>query len=132
VKTNVKLAFLSAGTAETSYLSTARSYHNFLQQNQISPLYLQVEEGLNHEPKNWNRQLYNFAQRIFKSDGTQLIRPLSRKSTLSYAGIDKGLMGSRFLVSRDGGAEGIAIFGVDGRLVMQRPAALLAETSAQP
>jgi enterochelin esterase-like enzyme len=74
VKTNVKLAFLAAGTAESGYLNTARSYHNFLNQNGISPLYLQVEEGLNHEPKNWNRQLYNFAQRIFKGSTTEVIQ----------------------------------------------------------
>lgn len=131
VKNNVKLAFLSAGTAESGYLNTARTYHNFLQTNQISPLFLQVEEGLNHEPKNWNRQLYNFAQRIFIADPSELIRPLSRKSTLSYAGIEDGLMGSRFLVSRDGGAKGISIFSLDGRAVMQRPA-LLSGPTAQP
>ena len=132
VKTNVKLAFLSAGTSESGYLNTARSYHNFLQTNQISPLFLQVEEGLGHEPKNWNRQLYNFAQRIFQGTTTELIRPLSKKSTLSYAGIDAGLTGSRFLVSRDGGAAGIAIFGLDGKAVMQRPAALLSAPTSKP
>lgn len=74
VKANVKLAFLAAGTNESGYLTTARNYHNFLNQNSISPLFLQVEEGLGHEPKNWNHQLYNFAQRIFKMEATQVLQ----------------------------------------------------------
>jgi enterochelin esterase-like enzyme len=131
VKTNVKLAFLAAGTAESGYLSTARNYHNFLQTNGISPLYLQVEEGLNHEPKNWNRQLYNFAQRIFKGEGTYVLMPHSRKTALSYARAGEGRTASRFLVGRDGGAAGIAIFSLDGRTVTQRPTALLSGPTAQ-
>ncbi len=87
VKANIKLAFLAAGTAEaTPYLSNARAYHTFLQTNGISPLYLQVEEGLAHEPKNWNRQLYNFAQRIFKAGptGIQLQMPKDRSANRAF------------------------------------------------
>jgi len=132
VKANVKLAFLSAGTNESGYLNTARSYHNFLQTNGISPLFLQVEEGLGHEPKNWNRQLYNFAQRIFKGNPTHVMRPAAKETALTYARAGEGWTATRFLVSRDGGPAGIAIFSLDGRAVMQRPAALLSGPAAQP
>ena len=66
VKSNVHLNYLAAGTAESMYLNNARNYHNYLQQNGVGNLYLQVEQGLNHERENWNRQLHNFAQRLFK------------------------------------------------------------------
>ena len=69
VKTNIHLNFLAAGTGggtEPQCLSTARTYHTYLDQNGVSNLYLQVEQGLGHERENWNRQLHNFAQRIFK------------------------------------------------------------------
>lgn len=112
VKANIKLAFLSAGTVESSYLSTARSYHNFLQTNSISPLYLQVEEGLNHEPKNWNRQLYNFAQRIFKGT-TPVIQsmPKSNAKNLLHA------RDSQRLVVRLDETGVMNIFSLDGKAV---------------
>jgi enterochelin esterase-like enzyme len=69
VKANVHLNFLAAGTGggtEPQCLNTARTYHTYLDQNGVSNLYLQVEQGVGHERENWNRQLYNFAQRIFK------------------------------------------------------------------
>ncbi len=72
VKSNVHLNFLAAGSSETMYLNTARTYHNYLQQNGVSNLYLQIEQGLNHERENWNRQLHNFAQRIFKGMNSSL------------------------------------------------------------
>lgn len=72
VKNNVHLNFLAAGTNETMYLNTATSYHNYLAQNGVDNLYLQIEQGLNHEPENWNRQLHNFAQRIFTGTSPRL------------------------------------------------------------
>jgi enterochelin esterase-like enzyme len=81
VKANIKLAYLAAGTSEQNpYLTNARAYHTFLQTNGVSPLYLQVEDGLAHEPKNWNRQLYNFAQRIFKGTTTGIIQMPKERS----------------------------------------------------
>ncbi len=100
IKANVKLNFLAAGTTETSYLSTARSYHNFLNQNGITPLFLQVEEGLNHERENWNRQLHNFAQRIFKGGGTGIV--ISPKT-------DKMKISSRLVFDRLGGTSTILV-----------------------
>jgi hypothetical protein len=70
VKANVHLNYLAAGTGaagnEVDYQNRARTYHNYLQQNGVTNLYFQVEVGPGHERENWNRQLYNFAQRIFK------------------------------------------------------------------
>jgi enterochelin esterase-like enzyme len=132
VKANIRLNFLAGGTVETMFLNTARTYHNWLNTNGVKNLYLQVEEGQDHVSENWNRQLHNFAQRIFTVDPTQVIRPVSRKASLSYAHTGEGQTASRFLVSRDGGAAGISIFSLDGRVVMERPAALLSGSTAQP
>jgi enterochelin esterase-like enzyme len=74
VKENVHLAYFGAGTAESMYLNNARNYHNYLKQNGVSPLYLQIEQGLNHERNNWNRQLHQFAQRIFQGI-TKTVKP---------------------------------------------------------
>ncbi len=114
VKTNVKLAYLAAGTGEQNpYLTNARNYHNFLQTNGVTPLYLQVEDVLGHEPKNWNRQLHHFAQRIFKGSPTEIIQ--APKKTVAKAG-DGRIVSSRFLVSR-AGADGasLSIFTLDGK-----------------
>jgi enterochelin esterase-like enzyme len=115
VKSNVKLAFLSAGTVETGYLNTARSYHTFLQQNGISPLYLQVEQGLNHEPKNWNRQLYNFAQRIFKGSVTDIMQlPKSRVSGRTSLKVQAPSQATQILF----GEGQMGIISIDGRSIV--------------
>jgi enterochelin esterase-like enzyme len=66
VKANVRMAYFGAGTGESGYLNTARTYHNYLNQNGVTPLYLNIVDNLGHERDNWNRQLHQFAQRIFK------------------------------------------------------------------
>lgn len=67
VKNNVHLNYIAVGTSEDAiFQNQARNYHNYLNQNGVSPLYLQWEQGLGHERNNWNRQLYHFAQRLFK------------------------------------------------------------------
>jgi enterochelin esterase-like enzyme len=81
VKANIKLNFLAAGTAESGYLNTARNYHNYLNQNGVTNLYLQVEQGLNHERENWNRQLHNFAQRIFKGVVVDINHQIQKKES---------------------------------------------------
>lgn len=132
VKANVRLNFLAAGTDEENpFLNTARTYHNWLNSNGVQNLFLQVEQGQGHSNENWNRQLHNFAQRIFTVEPSHVIRPTFRKSAVSYAGVGKGHTRNRFQVSREGSAEGIAIFSLDGRAVMQRPATLLSRTKPQ-
>jgi enterochelin esterase-like enzyme len=128
VKANVKLNFLAAGTAESGYLNTARNYHNFLNQNGVANLYLQVEQGLNHEPKNWNRQLYNFAQRIFK--GTPTAVAFAPRKAADPSG--NGAASSRFLVSRRGEGMSLRLFTLDGRTVPARGPALLSGAPAVP
>lgn len=66
VKANVHLAYFGAGTNEQDYLGRARTYHDYLNQNGVKPLYLNVVSNLGHERDNWDRQLHQFAQRIFK------------------------------------------------------------------
>lgn len=128
VKTNVKFNFLAGGTSEADYLSRARTYHNWLNTNGITTnLYLQVEQGLGHEPRNWNRQLHNFAQRIFKGVPTEIIQ--APKKTVAKGG-DGRIVTSRFLVSR-GGTDGVSlsIFTLDGKA--QPASALLPSLPAQ-
>lgn len=66
VKANVHLAYFGAGTNEQVYLNRARTYHNYLNQNGVTPLYFNIVSNLGHERNNWNQLLHQFAQRIFK------------------------------------------------------------------
>ncbi len=79
VKKNVHLNFMAAGTGESMFLNTARNYHDFLEENGVENLYLQVEQGLGHERENWNRQLHNFAQRIFTN-----MEEVSAKASINF------------------------------------------------
>jgi enterochelin esterase-like enzyme len=65
VKQKMKSIFISAGTAEQSYLTTAEGYASFMEDNDIEHVF-QVEPNLNHDFTNWKRGLYNFSQRIFE------------------------------------------------------------------
>jgi len=101
VKANVHLAYFGAGSTETSYLNTARNYHNYLNQNGVTPLYLNIADGLNHERNNWNRQLHHFAQRIFKGlTPVAEAEPIRMVPTLNHQTGDN-----------------VAIFDLSGRLV---------------
>jgi enterochelin esterase-like enzyme len=128
VKANVKLNFLAAGTVETMFLNTARNYHNYLDQNGVANLYLQVEQGQDHAPENWNRQLHNFAQRIFKGTPTAVV--MAPKDAVDRAG--NGAASSRFLVSRRGEGMSVRLFTLDGRAVPSRVPALLPGAPALP
>jgi enterochelin esterase-like enzyme len=102
VKANIHLNFLAAGTAESMFLTTARTYHDYLNQNGVKNLYLQVEQGLNHEPENWNRQLYNFAQRIFQGITTNVAQPEHNKLVpVAKASVST----QKMLISRNSGAD---------------------------
>ncbi len=88
VKENIHFNFLAAGTNEENpFLSTARAYHNYLDQNGVENLILQVEPGLGHELQNWNIQLHNFAQRIFTNmeveDTTTFVQLPSERNEIS-------------------------------------------------
>jgi enterochelin esterase-like enzyme len=127
VKTNIHLNILAAGTAsgDAQCLSTARTYHNYLDQNGVSNLYLQVEQGLGHERENWNRQLHNFAQRIFKGfTGIKQCAPIKMVTagdrTTILIGNGLGLTASTVHIIRAGtGFSRQRIFALDGRLILQ-------------
>lgn len=120
VKANIKLHFLAAGTAETGYLNTARTYHDFLARNGVAPLFLQVEQGLNHEKENWNRQLHNFAQRLFKNAGTGItISPRAGVSRTHSRILFPVLRASAAVFS--GGPRGNRQFILDGRNISLLP-----------
>ena len=131
VKENVNLAYFGAGTAESMYLNTARTYHDYLDQNGVSPLYLQIEQGLNHERNNWNRQLHQFAQRIFqgitkvaqpelaKMEPTQLA-PLSiQKMVVVRNGFNMAPWGMQVVRNRAGSSTP-QIFSLNGRALPGR------------
>lgn len=120
VKANIRLNLMTAGTSEPTFLNIARTYHNYLNANGVTNLFLQVEQGLGHERENWNRQLHNFAQRIFKVAPRQAIQQSFATSILSPALPGEGQAASPFLIR------------LDGRTVMQRPAAPLSGSTVQP
>jgi enterochelin esterase-like enzyme len=63
----VNFCFVSSGTNEASqgYGDRASSHHNFWNTNNITPHMYTIEPGVAHEQANWNRNLYNFAQKLF-------------------------------------------------------------------
>ena len=103
VKANIHLNYLAAGTGsgDAGYLNTARTYHNYLNQNGVKNLYLQSEAGLNHEPENWNRQLYNFAQRAFQG-----VSAISQSESFKIVPIAKATISTqKLLISKNSGAD---------------------------
>jgi len=128
VKANVRLAYFGAGTAESSYLSTARTYHNYLNQNGVSPLYLNIVDNLGHERNNWNRQLHQFAQRIFKGvtavarmEPVTTASPSDRQAVLVLNGYSPTPW-SMSVVRIGAGVTKPQVFTLDGRMI----------TTAQP
>jgi enterochelin esterase-like enzyme len=123
VKANVRLAYFGAGTAEASYLNTARTYHNYLNQNGVTPLYLNIVDNLGHERNNWNRQLHQFAQRIFK--GTTGIAQLEPVKMVSVSDRQVTLIRNGYsltpwsinVVRTGTGFSTPQIFSLDGRLL---------------
>lgn len=66
VKEKVHLNYFSGGTGEADFLARAKRFHDYLEDNGVTKVILQTEQGLGHEPESWNRNLHHFAQRIFK------------------------------------------------------------------
>lgn len=67
VKENVKLIFISCGSAD-GLIGNSNNYHDFLDENNIDHIY-QIEPNEGHTKTVWNRSFYNFAQRIFLDGG---------------------------------------------------------------
>lgn len=123
VRAAVKFSFISCGTTD-GLLNTSVNYHNFLDQNNITPHMYQLEQGQGHTPLVWNRSLYNFAKRIFKSapTGIRLAAPETGKRPLAFARAGEGASASRVLVSRPGASGGMDLFFIDGRNAPSRAA----------
>jgi enterochelin esterase-like enzyme len=128
VITNVHLNFMAAGTAsgDAQCLNTARTYHDYLDNKGVSNLYLQVEQGLGHERENWNRQLHNFAKRIFKgitgtgrSQPTRLVTAATgnRTTIQVYNGLSGLMPSTGKSVHTETGSAVPHIFTLDGRCI---------------
>lgn len=118
VKADLKLIYIGRGDGPSEIKPASDQYHQFLDQNNITHIY-QLEAGLNHEKRTWDRCFYNYAQRIFTGSGTGIgpIRPLAKASTarLLFAG-GQGAM--TILAARP---DGKGVVTLDGKAV---PAAL--------
>ena len=126
----VNFCFVSSGTDEAAagYGTRAASWHDNWHTNNIAPHMYTIEPGVGHVRANWNRNLYNFAQRIFTNAPTGItIRPLAenKRSQVGLSSVRPG----QFII--DGWKEN-GIFNLNGRAVMQRPATLLSGPTAQP
>ena len=78
---NVHLSWFSVGASD-GLKNNTDNYHNFFDQNNITPHVYQVEPApLAHEKEVWNRSLYNFAQRIFMNQ-TPVIRPIRERAAV--------------------------------------------------
>jgi enterochelin esterase-like enzyme len=84
VKSKVKLIFIACGDAD-GLLSNSKMYHDFLDQNSVTHMY-QLEAGQGHTATVWNRSLYNFAQRIFTEEATDI--RIAAKPSQQAAGLD--------------------------------------------
>jgi enterochelin esterase-like enzyme len=82
VKRDVKLIFISCGTAD-NLINNTNMYHNFFDQNNIPHIY-QLEQGQGHTAEVWNRSLYNFAQRIFL-ETTPAMQVVSKTKSVKIA-----------------------------------------------
>lgn len=70
LKRDVKFIFISCGTND-NLISNSQRWHDYLDQNNVEHMY-QLEQGEGHTSTVWNRSLYNFAQRIFPDEVTDV------------------------------------------------------------
>jgi hypothetical protein len=123
-KQNAKYVYMSYGSTD-GLVNNGQKYHTFLDQNNITHVW-QLEQGLGHEKRVWDRSFYNFTQKIFTGSGTGIqIKPLGKGER---AGIlfGKGAMGStsKILVALP---DGKGMITLDGRSVPGSSAASLFE-----
>lgn len=113
VKQDVKVIYIGRGDANGEITAGSDQYHKFLDDNNITHIY-QIEHGLAHEKRTWDRSFYNFAQRIFQGTSTGIV--ISAKSEDAGAKVLFGRAASgaaiRTLVVRPGGN---GVFSLDGR-----------------
>ncbi len=114
VKQDVKVIYIGRGDANGEITAGSDQYHNFLDQNNITHIY-QIEKGLAHEKRTWDRCFYNFAQRIFTGSATDIrhLEPLAKMSSARLLfGSGKGAM--TILAARP---DGKGVVTLDGKSV---------------
>jgi len=121
IKQNLKFIYLSYGSTD-GLVNNGKKYHDFLDQNNVTHVW-QIEAGLGHEKRVWDRSFYNFAQKIFLGSATGIaIRPVA-KSTRAEVLFGRSPMGaSKILIARPDG-KGVVTF--DGRALPASPEASL-------
>ncbi len=129
VKEVVNLNYYAAGTNEVNpYLNNSRAYHKFMTDNGVTKVILQVESGLQHERENWDRQLYHFAQRLFKFEAVGVAdkgKIQNRTTTWAGKGLGFSPSASQMLV-KGNSAGNAAIYSMDGKKLADFPTARLA------
>lgn len=93
IKQNLKVIYISYGSTD-GLINNGQNYHNFLDQNNVTHIW-QIEAGLGHEKRAWDRSFYNFAQRIFTGSSTDIRRlePLAKAAPVRLLfGGDRGAM----------------------------------------
>jgi len=122
IKKNVKFIYMSYGSTD-GLVTNGQKYHDFLDQNNVTHVW-QIEAGLGHEKRAWDRSFYNFAQKIFLGSTTGIeIRPLAQSTRASVL-LGRGTMGtaSQILVARPNGKGFLTL---DGRALPSAPEASL-------
>ena len=119
---SLKFIFIGRGDGPTEIKQSSDDYHAYLDKNNIPHMY-QLEAGLNHEKRTWDRCFYNFAQRIFTASATGIeIRPLAQgaRAAVLFGRAPTG--GSQILVARP---DGKGVVTLDGRALPAAPEASL-------
>jgi enterochelin esterase-like enzyme len=112
----VNFCFISSGTNEVAdgYGTRAASHHNFWNTNNIAPHMYTIEQGVGHEPANWNRNLYHFAQKLFTTVPSGITLQPHRNGKRAQIGFGHDLHGNAYGSVITGWNEK-GIFTVDGR-----------------
>jgi hypothetical protein len=114
----VHFCFISSGTNEVAqgYGTRAAQHHDFWDENNITPHMYTIEQGVGHERANWNRNLYNFAQKLFTQVPTGATLSPIVAVKRSPAGFVQVLPGDRFQGVLAGWKDK-STFTLDGRAV---------------
>lgn len=112
----VNFSFVSSGTDEANqgYGDRASSHHNFYNTNNITPHMYTLEPGVAHVAANWNRNLYNFAQKLFTTSTTGVTLQPLREGKRAQIGFGHALGGDAYGSMITGWNER-GVFTVDGR-----------------
>jgi enterochelin esterase-like enzyme len=122
-KKNVKFIYMSYGSTD-GLINNGQQYHTYLDQNNVTHVW-QIEAGLGHEKRVWDRSFYNFAQKIFLGSSTGIeIRPLAKNTRASVLFGRSAMGASKILIARP---DGKGVVALDGRALPVAPEASLFE-----